>query len=37
LSPGDVNGDGYDDVLVSAYTDDEGATNTGRVCLYLTP
>ena len=36
-SPGDVNGDGYDDILVSAYTDGDAATRAGRVCLYLTP
>jgi len=37
LSPGDVNGDGYDDVLIGAYTDNTAGTSAGRVCLYLTP
>ncbi|HEX4823993.1 MAG TPA: FG-GAP-like repeat-containing protein [Candidatus Polarisedimenticolaceae bacterium] len=32
---GDVNGDGYDDVLVSAYGYDDGLTDQGRVYLYL--
>ncbi len=37
ISPGDVNGDGYDDILIAAYTDGDAATRAGRVCLYLTP
>ncbi len=32
---GDVNGDGYDDVLVGAHTWDGGQTNEGAVFLYL--
>jgi hypothetical protein len=32
---GDVNGDGYDDVLVSAYAFDNGQTDEGRVYLYM--
>ena len=32
---GDVNGDGYSDVLVGAYTYDNGQTDEGRVYLYL--
>ena len=31
---GDVNGDGFSDLLVGAYNDDEGATNTGSAFLY---
>jgi hypothetical protein len=32
---GDVNGDGYSDVVVGAYGYDNGETNEGRVYLYL--
>ena len=32
---GDVDGDGYDDVVISATGDDDGATNGGAVYLYL--
>ena len=32
---GDVNGDGYDDVIVSAPDYDNGETNEGRVFVYL--
>ncbi len=31
---GDVNGDGYDDVIVGAYGYDNGQTNEGRVFVY---
>lgn len=31
---GDVNGDGLDDALISAYYNDDGATNAGAVYLY---
>jgi hypothetical protein len=34
-SAGDVNGDGYDDVLVGAYSYDNGETDEGRAYLYL--
>ena len=34
-SAGDVNGDGYDDVLVGAHNYDNGETNEGRAYLYL--
>jgi hypothetical protein len=33
-SAGDVNGDGYSDVIVGAYQYDNGETNEGRVFLY---
>ncbi len=35
LTAGDVNGDGYDDVVVGAYDFDNGETNEGRIFLYL--
>jgi hypothetical protein len=31
---GDVNGDGYDDVVVGAYYNDAGGTNAGRAYVY---
>jgi hypothetical protein len=34
-SAGDVNGDGYDDVIVGADRYDDGETNEGRAFLYL--
>ncbi len=34
-SAGDVNGDGYDDVVVGAYGFSSGETNEGRAFLYL--
>ncbi len=35
--PGDTNGDGYDDVLVGAGTNDEGGTDAGSAYLLLGP
>jgi hypothetical protein len=32
---GDINGDGYNDIAVSAYYDDDGGTNKGAVYLLL--
>lgn len=34
-SAGDVNGDGFSDVIVGAHLFDNGQTNEGRVTLYL--
>jgi len=34
-SAGDVNDDGYDDVIIGAIRYDNGETNEGRACLYL--
>ncbi len=32
---GDVNGDGYDDILIGAYNNDEGGSNAGQIYLVL--
>lgn len=34
-SAGDVNGDGYDDVILGVTEYDNGETNEGRVCVYF--
>ena len=34
-SAGDVNGDGYGDVIVGAFEHDNGQTNEGRAYVYL--
>jgi hypothetical protein len=33
-SAGDVNGDGFDDVLIGAYSNDDAGTNYGKMYLY---
>jgi hypothetical protein len=32
---GDVNGDGYDDILIGAYGDDDGGTSAGQTYLFF--
>lgn len=32
---GDVNGDGYDDILIGSYSNDDGGENAGKVYLVL--
>ena len=34
---GDVNGDGYDDILIGASSNDEGGTDSGKVYLIFGP
>ncbi|MBX7042016.1 MAG: FG-GAP-like repeat-containing protein, partial [Ignavibacteria bacterium] len=34
-SAGDVNGDGYDDLIVGAYANDGGGTDAGRAYIYF--
>ncbi|KAB3547907.1 MAG: hypothetical protein C5617_001265, partial [ANME-2 cluster archaeon] len=34
-SAGDVNGDGYDDVIVGAYHNDNGGSDAGKAYVYL--
>ena len=34
-SAGDVNGDGFDDFLIGAYSNDDGGTNAGQTYLFL--
>ena len=34
-STGDVNGDGYDDVIVGAHYNDDGGNNAGKAYVYL--
>jgi len=35
VSAGDVDGDGLDDILIDAYTNSDGGTSAGKVCLVL--
>ncbi len=35
--PGDLNGDGYDDILIGAPEQDDGGTNAGKVYLIFGP
>ncbi len=35
--PGDIDGDGLDDLVVSAHMDDDGATNAGATYVLLAP
>jgi hypothetical protein len=35
LGAGDINGDGYSDVIVGAYLNDAGGSDAGRAYLYL--
>ena len=34
-SPSDVNGDGYSDIIVGAYSNDAGGSNAGRAYIYF--
>ena len=34
-SAGDMNGDGYDDIIIGAKSNDEGGTNAGKVYIYF--
>jgi len=34
-SAGDVNGDGYDDVIIGAYLNDDGGLSSGKAYVYL--
>ena len=35
VSAGDINGDGYDDILIGAYNNDDGGEDTGQTYLIL--